>query len=280
MKIGCNYYLETEELVRDKQIEIDYFKFPALGFQMGIMEDEIAFTSFCKRVTALKPILLHGLYPAPHDLSFSTLKDNFNYKLCDQLIQATKTPGISFHPCFRPIDQNVNITSLLDTIINNISFIKHTYSDLDFVSVENVDSLRFGQLIDPDVFSTIINESGCDFLLDISHAYCSARARGENVREYIKRLPLKQVYEIHVNGWLMNENGIMCHVKTHKECYDLLEEVLEVANPKIITIEYGRGDDKIGAGIPTINPNSINPEVKYEIMEQIDHIRRIVNGRV
>lgn len=33
MKIGCNYLLGREALVRNKQIEIDYFSFPRSDFR-------------------------------------------------------------------------------------------------------------------------------------------------------------------------------------------------------------------------------------------------------
>ena len=61
VKIACNYYQETEELLDEKKIDIDYFKYPALGFQMKIMERFDAFEDFCNRVTRKRPILLHGL---------------------------------------------------------------------------------------------------------------------------------------------------------------------------------------------------------------------------
>ena len=88
------------------------------------------------------------------------------------------------------------------------------------------------------------------FLIDISHAYCAARARGENIRDYLQRLPLSRVYELHIKGWAVNEKGIMSHIKIHDECYELLKELIDLCKPEIITIEYGRSNDKIGTGIP------------------------------
>lgn len=279
MKLGCNYLLETKDLVMNKIIDIDYFKFPALGYQMGVMEDINSFEEFCNNLTNVKPILLHGLYPAPHDLASPTLKKDFNFELVNRLIEITHTPGISFHPCHLPVDRYEPRENLVTTIMNNIIFLKDHYSHLDFISVENLDSLRFGQLIDPAIFSDIINATDCHFLLDISHAYCSARARNESFKEYIRKLPLSKVYEIHINGWMINENGIMCHVKIQDECYDILKDLLNYCNPEIITIEYGRGNDKIGAGIPLTSNINMNDLVKEEIIEQISKIRDIIATR-
>lgn len=77
MKIACNYYQETEQLFDENRIDIDYFKYSGLGFQMGIM-DLNDFNNFCNQLTEKRPILLHGLYPAPHDLSSISLQEDFN----------------------------------------------------------------------------------------------------------------------------------------------------------------------------------------------------------
>jgi len=45
MKIACNYYQETEQLFDENRIDIDYFKYSGLGFQMGIMETNYELSS-------------------------------------------------------------------------------------------------------------------------------------------------------------------------------------------------------------------------------------------
>ena len=56
MKLACNYYPETEELVRAGKIDIDYFKFPALGYQMDVLYDLRAFKAFVEKAGAVRPI--------------------------------------------------------------------------------------------------------------------------------------------------------------------------------------------------------------------------------
>ena len=280
LKIACNYYLETEELVNEQRIDIDYFKFPALGFQMGILEHnrKNEFDQFCSRVTSKKPILLHGLYPAPHDLSSPTLIKDFDFSTANRLIELTKTPGISFHPSLKNIDPSAKTADTVKTIVKNINFLKLQYSHLEFISIENVDSPRFGNLIDPEVITEIILETGCYFLLDISHAFCVSTYKNQSLKEYIYKLPLDKVYEIHINGWIVKDNTVMCHVKINEDGYNILEELLGYCNPKIITIEYGRNYDKIGVDIPLISAEKTNPIVKNEIIEQVKRIRQIINN--
>lgn len=68
------------------------------------------------------------------------------------------------------------------------------------------------------------------------------------MREYIGRLPLERLYEIHINGWMHTERGMMAHTKIHEEGYELLEEVLSRTKPRIVTLEYGRGTTGWGQG--------------------------------
>jgi len=250
MKLACNYYPETEALVREGKIDIDYFKFPALGFQIDILHDIKAFENFAARVCEVRPILLHGVYP---DM--------------DRLLAASKTPGVSLHPDARPIGD----------VIQTLQRVRETYAHMDFVSVENMPSLRFGALIRPEVITEMVFRSGCDFLLDISHAWCAARALKEDFRAYLSQLPLERVSEIHINGWEEKNGDIMCHVKINEAGYEILKELLTVCTPKIITIEYGRPDDRIGCGCPVIRPGEMNAAAMEEIIEQVGRIREIIS---
>ena len=278
MKLACNYYPETEALVREGKIDIDYFKFPALGFQMGLMEDWDAFRAFARGVREIKPMLLHGLHPAPHDLCSPALAEAFDFETVNRLLDITRTPGISLHPTLRPVDPVLPEERLVDTITANLRFLRESYPALEFLSVENLDSLRFGALIQPQAITEIVTRSGCSLLLDISHAYCAARALGEDFRAYLSKLPLERVYEIHINGWVEKDNNIMCHVKINALGYQILEELLQRCNPKIITIEYGRHNDRIGSGCPVMRPDTYNAQAAKEIVEQVCRIREIIKA--
>ena len=276
MKIGCNYYSETEQLFDEGIIDLDYFKYPAEVFHMNLMKDLDAFEFFCTKLAVKRPILLHGLYPAPHDLSSPSLQIDFNDEISNRLIKITKTPGVSFHPTLTKIsDLDIPFVKIFGTIINNAIFIKEKYAHMEFVSIENADYMRWGDLIKPEVITKLIYETGCDFLLDISHAYCASRELNINYRDYLKSLPLEKVVEIHINGWIENENGRICHTIIHEEAYQALREVLQNCTPKIVTVEYGRHDDRIGSGCPVMSPDKINDDAKKEIIEQISKIREM-----
>lgn len=278
MKIACNYYTETEQLYDVGSIELDYFKYPGLGFQTDIMKDLDAFESFCNKLTAKRPILLHGLCPAPQDLSSSSLQADFNDEITNRLIKITKTPGLSFHPSLSKLPDDVPFDKIFRTIIENAIFIREKYSDMEFVSLENCDNIQWGNLIKPEIISRLLNETGCDFLLDISHAYCASRWLNIPFIKYLRMLPLEKTVEIHINGWITTDTDVMCHTKINEEGYQALKEILHHCNPKIITVEYGRHNDRLGSGCPIMSPYKINNEAKNEIIEQITKIKEIIQS--
>ena len=248
MKLACNYYPETEALVREGKIDIDYFKIPALDCQADLLNNPSACEEFAARAGMVRPLLLHGWYPS-----------------MDRLIEISKTPGISFHPDLGNATAN--------DIVAFIQSLREKYAHLGFISVENSGPIE----AQPLLLSEIVRESGCTFLLDISHAYVSARRLGIDLRAYLAKLPLERVSEIHINGWIETAADIMCHVKINKAGYEILKELLQVCTPQIITIEYGRDDDRIGCGCPLIRPGEMNAQAMEEIVEQVERVREIIS---
>ena len=253
MKLACNYYAETEALVREGKIDIDYFKFPGLAFQMDVLRGADAFESFAARVTSLRPILLHGVYP---DM--------------DRLIALSQTSGVSVHPYLG------KKAPRRSKVIKDLIALREQYAYMEFVSVENFPNLKYGDFIRPEVITEIVHRSGCSFLLDISHAYCAARDLGEDFRAYLSKLPLERVSEIHINGWVEKDGGIMCHTKINEQGYQVLKELLPVCKPKIVSIEYGRPDDRLGCGCPVLRPGEMNERAMEEIVERVARLREII----
>jgi uncharacterized protein (UPF0276 family) len=278
MKLACNYCLEAERLLDEKTIDFDYFKYPAQGFDMKRMGNLEIFEEFCNKLTMKRPILLHGFYPSPHDLSSSTLQIDFNDEIANRLIKATKTPGLSVHPTLSKIPADVPFESIFPTIISNAKFLKEKFAYMDFMSLETLDHIdRWGDLLKPETTKRLLDETGCDYLLDISHAYYASRGLNIKFFDYLKMLPLEKTVEIHINGWVETEKGLMSHTKINDEAYEALREVLQYCKPQIITLEYGRPDDRVGAGCPIISPDMINNDAKNEIIEQITKIREIIH---
>lgn len=95
-------------------------------------------------------------------------------------------------------------------------------------------------LADPEFIKQICEAADIGLLLDLSHLKISSWYRGESEKSYLKKLPLNLVKEIHVNGpRLIGNEYYDSHLEMREEDYLLLEEVLSLTQPRIVTLEYG-----------------------------------------
>ena len=54
--------------------------------------------------------------------------------------------------------------------------------------------------VEPRVIRLVVGETGCGFLLDLSHARIAAHYLGVDPREYVLSLPVEHLRELHVTG--------------------------------------------------------------------------------
>lgn len=130
--------------------------------------------------------------------------------------------------------------------------------------------------MDPEVIREVIQETKTSLLLDISHANRSAGQRGETLWEYISKLPMDHIQELHLNGWAIRNDQQMGHLKIQTELYGLIERLINDFPVQIVTLEYGREIDKLGIGCPLVDAHQPNPVAKEEIREQLLRLAEIV----
>ena len=282
MQLACNYYEETERLAREGKICVDCFKYPSLGFQMKVFDDPRLreYAALSERLRDLGPLLLHGLGQRDNDIGRADFKERFDPEFTGRILELSGIRGVSLHLCggdtALPEEERRRI------IVDNIRYLREALGPLEFLSLENVDGNPYSDktysdcCVAPRFIRETVEAADTEFLLDISHACGSALALGMDVREYIDSLPLDRLYEVHINGWISAERGMMAHTRIHEECYRLLEEVLSKARPRIVTLEYGRGDDRLGAGIPLLKPGLCNARAMEEIEEQVNRLQKLI----
>lgn len=282
--LACNYFPEAETLAASGRIRVDFFKYPALGFQMGGFDDpDLAeYGRLAERLRGMGiRLLLHGLGQRDSEIGAPEFARKIRPEFTRRILELSGIRGISLHLCGG--DTRLSPERRRAIIVDHIRMLREAMGELEFLSLENVDGNPYSDMfysdccIDPDFIRETVREADADFLLDISHAYGSALALGMDVREYIRRLPLERLCEIHINGWIHDAGGMMAHVKIHGEGYRLLEELLSRSRPRIVTLEYGRGDDRLGAGIPLMKPGTMNPRAMEEIEEQVTRLRELIN---
>jgi len=94
---------------------------------------------------------------------------------------------------------------------------------------------------EPETFSELVAEIGCEMLLDLAHAQISAfNMKWPSARDYLAALPLAKVREIHINH-PYDDNGKQMldrHLPIGEADLDLLSWTLErTPNAEVITIE-------------------------------------------
>ncbi len=181
-----------------------------------------------ERVNALgggKPLILHAQYPPQGDddmlnLGNAAFPDQFGDKF-SQIIEMFDPEWISFHLGFScqkllsrgqfdfAIAQSEIIPEevLRQRMLKNIAFVRKTYLKRGNIILENLDynprdkSGAYEHVCDPDFIDRILTAGQCGMLLDIGHANCSAQNMGyDKVMEFIFKLPLEKVVEIHMSG--------------------------------------------------------------------------------
>ena len=98
---------------------------------------------------------------------------------------------------------------------------------------------------DPEIFSQVVQDTGCMFLLDLAHARITADTLGVDVEDYIHDLPVDRLVEMHTTG-IKTHGGILTdHFGLGDEDWATLEWALEEIKaghwrkPSIVAFEYG-----------------------------------------
>jgi len=127
-------------------------------------------------------------------------------------------------------------------------------------------------VLEPDVITQVVRESGCGLILDLAHADISARHFGVDAREYICGLPLDRLRELHVTGVRMDENGLWKdHYPLEGQDWELLKWAMERirngewAEPWVVTFEYGG----VGADYEARTDGNILAEQVPRLLEHV-----------
>jgi uncharacterized protein (UPF0276 family) len=112
--------------------------------------------------------------------------------------------------------------------------------------LENLDywpSGAYDHVSDPAFIAEVLEDADAGFLLDIAHARVAAAHLRMPVDEYLSRLPLARVRELHVSG-PRPRDGVLtdAHETLSEEDYRLVAAVLRVVRPAAVTFEYGGAD--------------------------------------
>jgi len=239
IKLACNYSERLIELIDDNDVRADYIKAGVYGEFIGKLD----------KMRSYGPVLLHGM--GYHERAGMKDLNDIDFNSINKYLADYGSPHLGLHLAIRNSDmespmaddeihrfmssqimvfkKKLNVPLLLENVPDTPED-RTVYDHYPFAEAEKLNKL--------------ITENDAYLLLDISHAKLTAEYRGWDVREYIKKLPLGRLKEIHVNGSGRDAEGNPTdpHVAMTDHDYELLEWTLEQKIPEIVTLEYNGVD--------------------------------------
>lgn len=246
-----------------------YLKYP--GFRPNFEE--------FKNMPKLKnKILLHGIIPSSGSIFDEHLCDNMDY--WTEVFKKNENRWVSLHfyyeDKFCPLDKAEEVCK------SNIQKIRQKLPNIPII-LENVpyQYKNYDWCFDPDVITYYCNKYDLGFLLDISHLFVYCKNNNLDVEKYLKKLPLDKLYEIHISGYYINENGKLddAHLECFDKIYDMYKKVLSMTKSiKMTSLEYPVYND-----IPVVikRLNEISDDEIYKLQKkQLNKIKEIYNNHL
>jgi uncharacterized protein (UPF0276 family) len=294
MNFAVNYSLETLKLLKKGQIEFDLFKLPA-------------WPKIIRKIAGRYPCYVH--FPLKVGRGKGVIdnetKEPVQWKKIEKMMHKTNTPLVNLHvelgkKHYPDIPQDSTRPEHFDQVVSNIIQDVCKATEVfgpEKVILENEHDGKGTQLklnILPILYHRVIQETGCGFLLDASHARIAARALGADEKQYLQSLPVQQLRELHLTGiqWFgerhiekvraakLDEKWIekisyswMDHLPMTNEDWPVLQWVVdniqsgEWGQPWVASLEYG--------GLGGFFGTFTNEQV---LLEQIPRLYRMVRG--
>ena len=304
MQIGVNYLLEARELFEEGKIDyIDYFKLYSLNSDLSAME-------WCAENRPF--VMFHGMCGGASSIGNVDFMKEIDIEKTKEMLKISKVPYISAHICTKNKNQTQEET--IEAIKKNIKELREVFGKE--VVLENIPYREHYNhcvyLIDPEQISKIVHENNIGFLFDISHARKAADYFNMTLEEYVEKLPMDRVVEFHVAGMynvpdiskeeiktqftkrqieflesMLQRLGKRAdhHGKLNEEDYDFIKKAIpKYKNTlKYITLEYGSYNNKAlfedeAFTYPLADFNSSKPEIKEEVLEQLNRLYEIINS--
>lgn len=242
MQFAINYSPQAADLLARGQISVDRFKCPP-------------WPDLLAEARTHAPVYVHFDLRADPNANRA-----LDFEEIARFYTDTNTPYLNLH--LTPARQTFpdmahdttdprDIKAVTEALLTGVWIIVEEFG-VENVIVENLpyhggrypDELR--PVAEVDVIRRIVEETGCGFLLDISHGRLAARHMGLDERDYLARLPGSRLRELHVTGIGSDPAGLVCdHLGLSEEDWPFVTWVLdriragEWATPEIMAFEYG-----------------------------------------
>ncbi len=245
MEFAINYSPQADQLLAAGKIKIDRFKCPDWPDMID---------------TANRSAAVYVHFPLD---AGSDKRGQPDFDTIDAMAQQTNTPCINFHLVayaddFPNEDLESTSTAIRDAVrgraMDTISKAVERFGR-ERVILENIpypgrkQSFMLAS-VEPALVSKVIEQTGCGFLFDLSHARISAHHLGVEPKNYISQLPLHRLREMHLTGIKTVDGWLTDHMHFDEEDWQWVAWAMQQihsgtwATPWAVALEYG------GTGAP------------------------------
>lgn len=200
MQLAVNYSRPLEELARQNRLRFDCFKCPAWGETITEAQQVL-------------PVYVHFPFNAGKGTGIPINRElnvPADWEMASRLLETTRTHYINIHLILPQVDfpeippQSLDRAVVEDVVRRMVTDVtgavarwgaERVIVELGYAEVGHVKAA-----ILPEIARRVTEETGCGFLLDVSHARLAALTLGMQPQEYIRQLPLDRLREMHVTG--------------------------------------------------------------------------------
>ncbi|MEN8173430.1 MAG: DUF692 family multinuclear iron-containing protein [Chloroflexota bacterium] len=246
MKFAINYSPQAAVLIESGKIKIDYFKTPP-------WPDMIA------EAEKLSPVAIHFNIRTA-GIEAMRAKD---WDAVEAFLSSTSTAYVNTHLSVWakemphiPVDDpptQAHKDEVIERMLADLALMTARFG-ADRIIAENVpyhseQNYHLRACIEPGVISGVIDQAGCGFLLDISHALISAHYIGMDPKSYMENLPVKALRELHFTGIHSWDGYLQDHQSILEQDWPWLDWVVEKVKtgawgqPDLLAFEYGGTGD-------------------------------------
>ena len=240
MELSVNYSREADELLREGKIRFDRIKCPDWPDMIATARE-------------LLPVYVHF----PLDAGSRTGRPA-NFAAALAMARETGTPYVNLHlvtwhrdfPDYPPDSTDPALRGrVIDQMLADVAAAVEVVGRERLI-LENIPFFgREGEFhrasVEAEVIRRVVEESGCGFLLDLSHARIAAHYLGVDPREYVVSLPVERLRELHVTGVRNVGERLADHMDLGEEDWAWTRWALdrvrarEWATPWTVALEYG-----------------------------------------
>lgn len=152
---------------------------------------------------------------------------------------------------FYPGGEKFTRRKMLENAKKNIEWIKKNSKKNKLkIAVENNNyypTPAYHYVTDADFIKQIVEENGVFLLFDIAHARITAQNKNESYADYIKKLPLDRMIQIHISKEGLNEKGwAFDKHELPDECiFNEVKDLMKQYSPEYVTVEYYQDEEKL-----------------------------------